>query len=367
MSFTVLNVAYPLAPVGPDAVGGAEQVLSHLDFALTRAGHHSIVIAAEGSVTAGTLVPTRGAAGVITDEVKQQIQRRHRDRIAEAVRRWPVDLIHMHGIDFDQYLPPADCGIPTLVTLHLPPEWYAPEVFHLDRPQTWLHCVSHSQQRACPPCPYLLPPIENGVPTQALSAKHAKRRFAFSLGRICPEKGFEIAMDAAKRAGIPLLVAGEVFPYEWHQQYFQNEIVPRLDRERRFLGPVEFARKRRLMTAARCLLAPSLAPETSSLVAMESLACGTPVIAFPNGALPDIVEHGRTGFIVHTMEEMADAIEACADLDPDACRETARRRFSLDRMTEDYIAVYRRLAGQADRRASGTRAGQPVHAASPAA
>lgn len=338
---TVLSVAYPLAPVGPDAVGGAEQVLTHLDLALTRAGHRSIVVACEGSTTAGTLVPTPAADGSLDDAVRWSIQQQHRERIVHALQQWPIDLIHMHGIDFDQYLPPP--GVPALVTLHLPPRWYASEVFRLSRPHTYMHCVSASQRRAAPADAPLLPEIENGVPTRALSARHAKRRFVMTFGRICPEKGFHIALDAAARAGMPILLAGGLFRYETHEQYFHQEIVPRLDRTRRFIGPVGFRRKRRLLTAARCLLIPSLAPETSSLVAMEALACGTPVVAFPAGALPDIVEHGKTGFLVNNEEEMADAIDAAGDLDPEVCRETARTRFSLERMTAQYFAVYRQL------------------------
>src|SRR5947209_7766253 len=115
MKWTVLSVAFPLAPVGPDAVGGAEQILTHLDNALVRAGHRSIVVACDGSETAGTLVPTPVPKQTLTDELRWQVQQQHRARIEQALRRWPVDVIHMHGIDFDRYLPPS--GVPTLVTL----------------------------------------------------------------------------------------------------------------------------------------------------------------------------------------------------------------------------------------------------------
>jgi glycosyltransferase involved in cell wall biosynthesis len=350
MTLTVLSVAYPLAPTGPDAVGGAEQVLTYLDAALTRAGYRSIVVACAGSVTAGTLVATPARDGVLHADVRQVAQEQHRRAIRQALERWSVDIVHMHGLDFYTYLPPP--GVPVLVTLHLPLAWYPPDIFRLRRPQTFLHCVSRAQHRTCPPEAKLLPDIENGVPLEAFSARHAKRRFALMLGRICPEKGYHIGLDAAVRARLPALLAGEVFRYAAHEQYFQQEIVPRLDGLHRFIGPVGFARKRRLLSAARCLLVPSLAPETSSLVAMEALACGTPVVAFPAGALADIVEHGQTGFLVHDAPEMAAAMVAATSLDPAVCRATARRRFALQTMIERYFALYKRLTSQAQHQAT---------------
>jgi glycosyltransferase involved in cell wall biosynthesis len=164
------------------------------------------------------------------------------------------------------------------------------------------------------------------------------------LGRICPEKGQHLAIEAAKRADLGLLIAGEIFPYDEHERYFAEEIAPRLDAKRRFLGPIGFARKRRLLTAAQCLLIPSLVDETSSLVAREAAACGTAAIAFSRGALPATVEHGRTGFLVGDMEGMAEAIPAALHIDPRICRATARRRFSLETMTSRYLALYAGLA-----------------------
>ncbi|MFL6693116.1 MAG: glycosyltransferase, partial [Ramlibacter sp.] len=139
----------------------------------------------------------------------------------------------------------------------------------------------------------------------------------------------------------------QVFAHQEHQQYFRQTLVPKLDARRRFLGPLSFARKRRLLNAARCLLLPTLAPETSSLVAMEALAAGTPVVAFSSGALPDIVEEGVTGFLVRTTHEMADAIAACDALDPDTCRAAARERFSVKRMVDRYFDAYHQLASPA--------------------
>jgi len=342
MKLTVLNVAYPFAPVGPDAVGGAEQILAHLDTALARAGHDSIVIAQEGSQAAGHLLAVPREPGLLSEEKQRWMQRQHRIFIESAIRKWRVNVIHLHGVDFYKYLPCP--GIPTLVTLHLPATWYPQEVFCLNRPATYLHCVSQTQQRACPPCLNLLPEIENGVTLESLDARPLKRRFVVALGRICPEKGFHIALEAATRARIPLLLAGKVYSYVAHELYFEQEIKPRLGPLHHFIGPAGFKRKRRLLSAARCLLVPSLAEETSSLVAMEALACGTPVVAFPAGALREIVEDGITGFLVKDEAEMAAAIEAAGTLDSEACRETARKRFSSARMAGQYLERYQKLA-----------------------
>ena len=345
MSLTVLSVAYPLARVSPDSTGGSEQILSALDRALVAAGHRSIVVAPENSRVAGDLVAIPWPEGLLDDGAKSRAQAANRDAIAQVMAQRDVDLIHLHGIDFDRYIPPP--GPPVLATLHLPPDWYPHEALHPTRPRTFLNCVSRSQHRACPPSSNMVEPIENGVPLARLTSfRPAKREFALFLGRICPEKGVHLALQAAHRADVPLVVAGELYDYAEHRAYFDAEVRPLLDARRRFVGPVGFARKRRLLGAARCLLVPSLAAETSSLVAREAAACGTAVIAFPNGALSDAVEEGRSGFLVPDVASMAEAIHRVGEIDSETCRAVARERFDDAVMAARYLALYARLAGQ---------------------
>jgi len=359
---TVLSVAYPMADVGPDAVGGAEQVLAALDRALVAAGHRSLVVACEGSELAGELLGIPAVPDATFDAAWRERQYAAvRLAVDQALRERVVDLVHLHGLDFAAYLPPA--GPPALVTLHLPPEFYPLPALRPARPNTWLNGVSEAQHRALlarleqpGPMPRLVPPISNGVAVEALAgARHARRGFALMLGRICAEKGQHLGLAAARMAGVPLLLGGRVFPYPEHEAYFAREVAPLLGSRHRFIGPLGFARKRRLLAAARCVLVPSRVPETSSLVAMEALACGTPAIAFRLGALPEIVEHGRTGFLVDDVVGMAEAIGAAGSIDPDHCRSVARERFSLPRTAAAYLDLYARLvdaAGPVRRRAA---------------
>lgn len=340
---TVLSVAYPFAPVGPDPVGGAEQILMRLDRAVVEAGGRSVVIAAEGSRPAGELRALPRPDGEVDEAVRRSTYAAVREMLARAVDEVRPDVVHLHGVDFDAYLPPP--GPPAVVSLHLPLDWYAPGALRPVRPNTWLVPVSRRQAGDAAVDARLLAPIENGVEFEAF-APARKRGFALALGRVCPEKGFHLALDAVRAARRTMVLAGQVFPYATHRAYFDQEIAPRLDRARRWAGPVTGEPKRRLLAAARCLLVPSLCEETSSLVAREALAAGTPVIAFARGALVEVVEHGRTGFLVKDVEEMAAALDRIEDLDPDACRRAARERFSARAMTDAYLALYRRLAAE---------------------
>lgn len=346
MSLTILSVAFPMNAVSQDSSGGAEQILSEIDHALVSRGHRSLVVACPGSRVAGTLIPTTSIRGLISEQHWAATYVAVRDAMAFALNRYKVDIVHMHGLYFADYLP--EQNVPVLVTLHLPLNWYKLGSLQLKRPPIYYHCVSRSQRESAPANLQLLPEIENGVRTDLLRPppRTRKKDFVLSLGRICPEKGFHLALRAAKRANLGMVLAGQVFPFIEHQRYFAEQIIPELDLRRRYIGPIGFQRKRHLISAARCVLVPSLVPETSSLVAREALSCGTPVVAFARGALPDVVCHGKTGFVVDTPEELPDAIEACSTLDPVECRRTAIQRFTVDKMVDQYIASYQQILEQ---------------------
>jgi len=354
VKFTVLSIAYPFAAVGPSAVGGAEQVLTSLEAEIVSCGGGSIVIARDGSMPSGRLLPTAVPSQVITVEVREAVTRAHQANIDLAFRSSSIDLVHMHGIEFHRYQIPEH--IPVLVTLHLPPSWYPEEIWRL--PLNYqLQCVSETQRQTCPAeVRDRLAVVENGVPLVPAERLPKRRNYALMLSRICPEKNLHIGFEAARMCGVPILLAGDTFPYEEHLRYLRDEIEPRLGDGARLLGPVGGAEKTRLLARARCLLLPTIAPETSSLVAMEALAVGTPVVAYPSGAIPEIVEHGRTGFLVRDAAGMAAAIERSGEIDPAVCMAVAASRFPLGRMVRNYLELYEEML----ERERGRAAAEPV-------
>ena len=349
MPLTVLSIAFPFAPVGADAVGGAEQILGELDQALVAAGARSLVVACEASRPAGELFPVPlPRSAVLGEGDKAWCRAQLQTAMERALAAHGVDLIHMHGLDFYDYrLPPA---IPVLVTLHMPLAWYPPGIWSRYSGKVQFCCVSPSQRRSGPPGFPACAVVENGVPLQPHVPSVRRAEFAVVMGRICPEKNAHDALEAGTEAGLRVLLAGHAFPYREHQQYLQEEILPRLHPAKdgvvhTWLGPLPRAQRQKLLAQARCLLHPTLAPETSSLVAMEALAAGTPVIAYPSGALPEIIEEGVTGYLVSNREEMAAAIRKVHTISSAACRRAAEQRFDRRRMIDGYFALYQQMLG----------------------
>lgn len=343
MRYSILNVAYPFSALSSSVAGGAEQVLLALDSAIVNNGHRSFVLASKGSQVRGKLVEGISHYGIIDRKKCGEEYRKYREILEKTIVSENIDLVHFHGLDFIEYLPST--GIPMLVTLHLPLDWYKKGSFE-GREGLHFNCVSQSQQKNAFFSRGLLEPVENGIPVQDFPPRRRRGKFAVVLGRICPEKGYHIAIDAARRANVPLLIAGTVFPYAEHRDYFRAEIEPRLDGFRyRYIGSVGPEEKKRLLGVAGCLLVPSLVNETSSLVAMEALSLGAPVIAFRNGALTDIVQDGVNGFLVDDVVGMAEAIRRVDQIDPVKCYEIAKKKYNVKRMISRYFDIYKMLIG----------------------
>lgn len=326
-----------------DAVGGAEQIAAAAEAGAVDAGWRSIVIAGAGSRVRGVLRSPAMGGGVSEDADIDDIARsaawsQWQAAITDVLDHAPVNLLHMHGLDFHQYLPPP--AVPVIATLHLPLSFYPPEIAELSARDVLLCCVSRSQRALGGPAFAGCPVVENGVPVPDAPPDVTKDDYVFALGRICPEKRFDDALRAAALAGVPLILAGTVYPYQAHREHFERDIKPQLDPDRRFVGPVTGRRKSALLSRARCVVVPSEVAETSSLVAMEALAHGTPVVARRVGALPEIIEPGVTGFLVDDVAEMAGAIDECRALDPVRCWEVARARFAEEHMITRYQALY---------------------------
>jgi glycosyltransferase involved in cell wall biosynthesis len=337
---TVLNIAYPFAPVAPATAGGAEQVLAMIDEALVTDGHRSLVLAAEGSQVTGELIVAGAVPSQLDGADRSEFRPRYKDRLISILRTQQVDVVHFHGLDFAEYFP--DLGRQYLATIHLPPTWYSPETFELPVRFVWVsrdqYCASGARGGEL---------IPNGICLEHLYPESTREDYVAAIGRICPEKGYHLALDAATACRRRLMLAGQAFPYPEHQTYFDVEIRPRLRGGHVFLGPVVGSSKRTLLARAHCVVIPSQVRETSSLVAMEALACGTPVVAMRVGALPEIVEHGRTGWLVGKPEDLPEAIEAAGQIRSADCRAAAEERFSARNMTVAYIRLYERLANAA--------------------
>jgi glycosyltransferase involved in cell wall biosynthesis len=338
---TILSVAYPMMTIGRGEAGGSEEILRMLDARLTALGHRSIVIAGAGSQIAGKLVSTPAVNGRLSDEIRAAAQKQQGQAIEAVLARERVDLLHFHGLDFLAYRP-QNTAVPQLATLHLPVSWYPRDLFECEN--LTLNFVSENQARSAP-TNKPIPVVSNGVDLEAFSVSREKQDHLLWLGRVCPEKGAHIALRIAHRLDRELIIAGPLHPFASHLEYFAKEIEPGLDERRRYLGPVNGVSKSNLLSRAGCLLVPSLVEETSSLVAMEAIASGTPVAAFRSGALPEVVDHGVTGYVVDSEDEMAEAVALIRRLDPDTCRRVAEGRFSSRAMTDKYLDLYSSMIG----------------------
>jgi glycosyltransferase involved in cell wall biosynthesis len=343
-SLRLLFTAYPLLPVTDESCGGAEQVLATLESVLAERGHITTVAACNGSHAHGRVFPT-GDSSEGVDQLAVR-EREHIHRILELLQsqdqtRPEFQLIHDHSGTFWQHTGALD--LPVLATLHLPHEFYPPGTFRRVPPNVFFNCVSDSQRRNFADLPHEVGAVHNGIAIERFPLKKQKGDYLLWMGRLCQEKGAHIAIQVARASGMRLVIAGAVYPFSYHLDYFEREIRPQLGS----LGsPVEYigvpgaAEKYALLANARALLVSSLAEETSSLAAMEAMACGTPVVAFARGALPEVIADGVTGFLVQDTAAMVQALRRLDEIDPRACRSHVVTHHSASRMANDYEHTY---------------------------
>lgn len=356
LSPRILYVAYPLLTVSNESAGGAEQVLWTLEREMARRGLQTSVAASAGSRVSGELLST-GDPCTRPDDYDRR-NREHQDKIVALVRQHDregrgCDLIHDMSGSF--WTRAAEVDAPVLATLHLPRSFYPPKSFQDVPGKVAFNCVSSSQSRTFGDLRTLLGVVANGIALDGLAhdsgadaARYGERRGLLWLGRICEEKAPHLALEVAARAGLAITLAGQVYPFSYHQQYFEREVAPRL-REMppaKFISSPSFASKRRLLREAQALLVTSLADETSSLVAMEAAAAGMPVIAFGRGALPELIQDQVTGFLVDDVEEAAAACGRLDAIHSAICAQHARDNFSAVKMADGYRHLYSRILQQ---------------------
>lgn len=344
---SILYVAYPLLSISDQSAGGAEQVLLTLEADMLRLGHRTAVAAANGSQVSGRLLGT-GRPAHRPDQYEERV-REHSERIQTYLQDHPreFDIIHDHSGYFWSTGQTSSARL--LATLHLPRPFYPEQSFRQCSPEVQFNCVSESQARTFEDLLGPVPVVPNGISVNAFEFSMQKKNYLLWLGRICEEKAPHLAIEVARGAGLPLILAGQVYPFSYHRAYFRREIAPFLqnpEAQVRFVDSPSFEKKVELLRDAKALLLTSSAEETSSLVALEAMASGTPVLAFRRGGVPEVVTDGKTGFLVDSSEEMSSAISRLDAISPTVCRNSVEEGFSSARMALDYENLYERILAQ---------------------
>jgi len=346
MRLRIAQVAPLYERVPPVLYGGTERVVSYLTEELVRRGHQVTLFASGDSVTAARLVAPVPRALRLDPDAPDPLSG-HILELAQAFERaGEFDLIHCH-VDFIAFPFGRLVRTPTVHTLHgrLDLPFLVPVFRHFR--DVNLISISDAQRR---PVAGLglrwVGTVHHGLPLEHYPFSPRGGRVLVFLGRIAPEKRPDLAIAVARRTGLPLKIAAKVDPAD--RAYYEREIRPLLDTPGvEFLGEVDDRTKAELLGEALALLFPIDWPEPFGLAMIEALACGTPVIARGCGSVPEVVVPGVTGYIVDSLDEMVDAVKRVDLIDRRACRRDVEARFTVERMTDRYEALYHRFVERA--------------------
>jgi glycosyltransferase involved in cell wall biosynthesis len=344
----IAQIAPLVESVPPRLYGGTERVVSWLTEELVAQGHDVTLFASGDSQTRAKLeaiVPRALRLDGIHNSLPYNIIAL--DRVAAQMEEF--DVMHFH-VDFFHYPVFRNMAQRTLTTLHGRQD--LPELPDIYRafPHMPLVSISNHQRKPVPPVNWM-GTVYHGLPSGLLREGAGRGGYLAFLGRICPDKGPEQAIEIARRAGMTLKMAAKVDPAD--QKYYDAVVRPLLDRSPHvdFIGEINDSQKQEFLGNAAALLFPIQWPEPFGLVMIESMACGTPVVAFPCGSVPEILEDGLTGFVVDDVEQAAAACGRLNELFRPSVRSRFEERFSSTAMAREYLRIYKRLveAGTSDR------------------
>jgi glycosyltransferase involved in cell wall biosynthesis len=336
----IAQIAPLVESVPPRLYGGTERVVSWLTEELVAQGHDVTLFASGDSRTRAKLravVPRALRLEGITNSLPYNVIML--DQVAERASEF--DVLHFH-IDFFHYPVFRNMAHKTLTTLHGRQD--LPELPDLYRafPHMPLVSISQHQRKPVPPVNWM-GTVYHGLPERLFREGSGKGGYLVFLGRICPEKGPEDAIAIAGHAGLRLKMAAKIDPVD--RPYFENVIRPLLARSPHveFIGEIDDSHKQDLLGNARALLFPVDWPEPFGLVMIEAMACGTPVIAYRRGSVPEVLEHGLTGFVVDDEDDAVNAVRQVGRLFRPSIRSRFEERFSARAMASEYCRIYRRL------------------------
>jgi glycosyltransferase involved in cell wall biosynthesis len=339
----ILQLAPLWETVPPPAYGGTEAVVHDLVEGLVARGHDVTLWASGDSTTRDTSRSVYHRSLRRADDLADRHPHdwRHIASALDDAARGGYDLIHNHAGE----LPLAFLrllNVPVLTTMHCNP---TPDTLPIWlEAGGWYNTISRSQyeRQGLPSGPRFAGPIYNGIDTASFPFSAEKDGYLLFLSRMAEEKAPHLAVEAARRLGMRLVMAGKV---DWRDQpYFERVVQPLIDgNDVLFLGEADAHVKRALYRNASALLLPIQWEEPFGLVMIEAMACGTPVIAYPRGAAPELIVHGETGFLVADVDGMVDAVRRLSDIDPARCRAWVEERFDTSRMVDDYLDAYTRI------------------------